>query len=318
MDSLIPILGASSVKADAAPAPTTIESLPNEILSSIFSYLDSPQPSANGLLNEPTFDLTNAEIANLKAISLISKRWRRTILPTLFKHSRFTVHSAKGRQRPALHEDIRPFLSFISQNILQKVVRSLVLQVQDEKAANDIEGANHFNEFASFWNSLFQTIDPTELLIIAPAEALGELTSCHIYLQDRWNFDCSYQYLRLQQSPIERSSTTQPGESATNISAGGLVVDDTSKAEVDVEPVHNSPENLLRRPLDTTSQVTQTEPRSSYSSWIPPLEESGFPRAESSALFDIRPWSTLLLNEGSFVKAYSTYEFWLRQPPSVS
>jgi len=39
--------------------------------------------------------------------------------------------------------------------------------------------------------------------------------------------------------------------------------------------------------------------------------------AEYSTLFQIRPWSTLLLNEGSFLKAYSTYEFFLKQPPSI-
>ena len=38
---------------------------------------------------------------------------------------------------------------------------------------------------------------------------------------------------------------------------------------------------------------------------------------ESSELFEIRPWSKLLLNEGSFIRAYATYEYWLRQPPSV-
>jgi hypothetical protein len=41
-------------------------------------------------------------------------------------------------------------------------------------------------------------------------------------------------------------------------------------------------------------------------------------RAEISTLLQGRPWSELLLNEGSFIKAYATYEWWLRLPPSVS
>lgn len=316
MDSLTPILGASAT-ADAVSAPTTVECLPTEILTSIFNYLDSPQPSATGILDEPTFDLTNAETANLKAISLISRRWRHTVLPVLFRHSRFIVRSAKDRYRSALHENVRPFLDFISQNILQKAVISFVLLVQDEKIANNIKESYHLNEVSSFWNSLFQIIDPTELLIIAPAEALGELTCCHVYLHDRWSFDCPYQYLRLQQCSIVKSNTTQSGESTTSSSASKPMVDDTSKIGISVEPVHNSPENLLRRPLDTTSQVAQPESHSTPSTSRLPLEERQFTRAESSALFDVRPWTTLLLNEGSFVKAYSTYEFWVRQPPSI-
>ncbi|KAK0108407.1 hypothetical protein ONS95_003215 [Cadophora gregata] len=37
----------------------------------------------------------------------------------------------------------------------------------------------------------------------------------------------------------------------------------------------------------------------------------------STNLFGIRPWDRLLLNEGSFIKAYATYEFWLRKAPSI-
>jgi hypothetical protein len=43
-------------------------------------------------------------------------------------------------------------------------------------------------------------------------------------------------------------------------------------------------------------------------------EENVF--ADASVLFG-RPWSKLLLNEGSFIRAYATYEYWKRQPPSV-
>lgn len=48
-------------------------------------------------------------------------------------------------------------------------------------------------------------------------------------------------------------------------------------------------------------------------------EEIAFPgRALRSTLLQGRPWSQLLLNEGSFVRAYASYEWWLRCPPSVS
>jgi hypothetical protein len=316
--SPLPILGASSNMANKLAASATIEYLPNELLSNIFGYLDYPQPSASGLLNEPTFELTYAEVANLKAISLVSKRWRHIILPELFTHSRFIVHDPKAMPRPVLKDEIQPFLGFVRQNSLEKIVASFVLLVQDEKVANNLEGIYQVNGFASFWNLLFQCIDPAELLIVAPVEALGALTSCYVYLQDKWSFDCPYQYLRLQQPPIKKSTTTQESKSATNHAAPEQVTDNASKVIPSAEPVHNSSENLLRRPLDTISQIVQPVPQFEAPSSKPSLEDWQFPRAESSALFEIRPWSTLLLNEGSFVKAYSTYEFWSKQPPSVS
>jgi hypothetical protein len=39
--------------------------------------------------------------------------------------------------------------------------------------------------------------------------------------------------------------------------------------------------------------------------------------APASPLFTIRPWTSILLNEGSSIRAYQTYEFFLRQPPSM-
>ncbi|KAI0133990.1 F-box domain-containing protein [Xylariales sp. AK1849] len=39
--------------------------------------------------------------------------------------------------------------------------------------------------------------------------------------------------------------------------------------------------------------------------------------APSSPLFTLRRWTSILLNEGSSIRAYQTYEFFLRSPPSV-
>ncbi|KXJ87740.1 hypothetical protein Micbo1qcDRAFT_167315 [Microdochium bolleyi] len=40
-------------------------------------------------------------------------------------------------------------------------------------------------------------------------------------------------------------------------------------------------------------------------------------RPPTCPLFTIRPWTSILLNEGSSTKVYRTYEFFLRQPPSM-
>ena len=37
----------------------------------------------------------------------------------------------------------------------------------------------------------------------------------------------------------------------------------------------------------------------------------------ASKLFDVRPWTSILLNEGSFIKIYSSYEYFLKHPPSI-
>ncbi|KAL2353601.1 hypothetical protein BJ546DRAFT_103675 [Cryomyces antarcticus] len=46
-------------------------------------------------------------------------------------------------------------------------------------------------------------------------------------------------------------------------------------------------------------------------------EPHAYPRPNASGLLQMRDWSHLALNEGSFLKAYSTYEYHLKTPPSI-
>ncbi len=53
-------VGSSSGPSNIPTSMTTpdkpiVELLPNELLSTIFAYLDGPQPSASALLDEPNF-----------------------------------------------------------------------------------------------------------------------------------------------------------------------------------------------------------------------------------------------------------------------
>jgi hypothetical protein len=266
---------------DNLSSPTTIQMLPNELLSNVFGFLDSPKPSTSALRDEPHFTLTQTGVADLKAISLVSKRWRRVIQPVLFRHARFIVAKAEG-PNPVLKQEIQPFLDFAAQDSLQQVIKSLTLVIEDNKIAHNPDEIDRLNGFGTFWQTLFDTIDLADLVIAAPVDALGALTSCHVFMEDAWTFDCPYHYLRLQRSPICNDSTL--AESVT----------------LPTEDVNIGPSLEMEAPA-TRENFT-----------------SSSIRKETSPLFEIRPWSSLLLNEGSFIKAYATHEFWLRQAPSVS
>lgn len=165
-----------------AQSPISIQVLPNELLSHIFEYLDALPPSASALHDEPHFGLTRSDSIPLKAASLVSKRWREASKPALFRATQFTVETAS--RRDVLSKQIKPFLDFIAVNSLQKTVRSLTLLVLDNKVTNipkDPNSTRQLNEFDSFWLSLFEIVDPVNLLIVAAPEALGPLTSCRKY-----------------------------------------------------------------------------------------------------------------------------------------
>jgi hypothetical protein len=254
----------------------TMQTIPNELLLNILGFLDVPRTSTLGLIDEPSFKLTDAAVADLKTISLVSKRWRQAILPLLFRHARLIIPSF-DKHTPTLHKRIQPLLDFIIQRSLDKTIASFTLVIEDVAVVVGLDHRTSY-QLVTFWKSLFDVIDITDLTIVAPVEVLGVLTSCRIYTVDAWSFDCPCHYLRLQRPSINRLALSEAG-----LSPGPIISDNTS---------HEANESTA-------------------------LENSDDSKPSPSFLFKIRPWTSLLLNEGSFIKAYSQYEFWLRQTPSV-
>lgn len=65
--------------------------LPVELLFEIFAYLDSKPPSYTKIRQEPALNSFRSDIAPLKHVSLVSRRWRRIVLPLLFEHARLRI-----------------------------------------------------------------------------------------------------------------------------------------------------------------------------------------------------------------------------------
>jgi hypothetical protein len=281
--TLAPQLQPLSLRAADNKPP--VELLPNELLADIFEFLDSPKPSSSEsvLHDEPHFNLTKSNNAPLKAASCVSKRWRRGTIPLLFKHAQLVVEEKKTPWS-TLDESIQPFFDFVGEHQLRRIVQSFTLIVHEQKLANIVNEQEISQGFFSFWGRLFQVIDPQELLVVAPVLALGPLTNCRVYLEDAWNFDCPCHYLRLQIPP----------EASTRI----------VKAPKEQQMLPKSPNEDAQAsgPAAPLSTLVKEEPEE-----LPKV-----------SLWKIRPWKSLLLNEGSFIRAYATYEFWQRQPPSVS
>lgn len=302
-----------------------LEQLPNELLSSIFSYLDSPKPSESVLLDEPTFDLTAAKSAPLKAFSQVSRRWRTLVIPVLFEHARFIVADSKY-EKQGLSKQIDPFYSFVKEQGLRNIIASFTLLIHDHKVFYISDKEDRLNSFSLFWKYLFQVIDPTDLLLVAHPAALGPLTACQVVLEDAWTLDCPCHYLRLQRSPTPPAVAEQYPNALsaekfpTDGQTRGLVEPVTENFSVDNVPDLATRSAGKAQPPDTTAVGTSSEGTTQELPLAPlsDLEPWELPRAETSAIFDIRPWTSLLLNEGSFVRAYATYEFWTKRLPSVS
>lgn len=265
--------------------PVSIQELPDEILADIFTYLDAPPPSPGRLNEEPHFELTDSNIQSLKSISQVSSRWRQIVLPLLFRHVRLQIRANRVSflQCSTIHELFKALEEFLIQRSLAPVVKSFALCVENGEYIPASQDRYAILDFAKFWDDLFQICDPTDVLIVAQPMMLGLLCGCRVPMQDDPVIGCSYHYLYLQRE--------NPGPSFCSSSAANAVP---------ALSISNSQTDSSQNPSTGHSDGTSTRTTK--------------PTAQ---IFAIRPWTKLLLNEGSFIKAFSVEYYWMREPPSV-
>ncbi|KAG8168911.1 hypothetical protein KVR01_001660 [Diaporthe batatas] len=293
-------------------ATLSIDALPTEMLSHIFSFLDGPAPSDERLHDQPhAHMLKEADLSaqSLKNISLVNKQWRATVLPLLFRNAICYLDqsdlSLVDLEQSSGPHSLTPLLSFVRDNNLTPYVKSLTLVVVkstrvrstgvggvDLTHAGDGEyspdpfgplsrGGRErdmvFNEDSNWlWNLIFDLVDPLRFTIIASPRTLASLLARMLFLGDAWSFYQSHHVLSLSRNSETAVSPNRELEVGSSEQAG--VREQSSLASAPVA-------RQARR--------------------IPCF------------LFTIRPWDALLLNEGSSTRVYKTYEYYHRRPPSM-
>ncbi|KIW22378.1 uncharacterized protein PV07_12268 [Cladophialophora immunda] len=216
---------------------------PNEILSRVISFLDTPSPFDADILQKPKsalipfeseagIELTSIPASlhrqhTLKNLTLTCRFLRALTLPVLFKHA--VLH-------PLLLTD---FLSFLKRHDLSQHVVSVVAHVP-----------GHYNHIhPAWWARLLNEVPATRFSIVAAPEIFAELAGICSWTSDAWAFDMAFQILRLDQTP------------------------EAAQMQIDYDDLPN--------------------------------------------FLVARPWQNMVVNEGSSLMAYTTYEFFLRRTPSL-
>ncbi|ROV88965.1 hypothetical protein VMCG_10141 [Cytospora schulzeri] len=303
-----------------ATTTITITSLPTEMLSHIFSFLDTPSPSDLRLHDQPhAHMLKNPEISSqyLKNLSLVSKQWRAIVLPLLFRHlvwylDRFDLMQIEQSKSDP---DAIPLRSFVQVNNLTPYINTLTLVVvknpRGRTAHGDAalyrqgDGSGYyayspdplgpmtragaerdmvFNEDSNwFWDLIFAVIDPLRFTLVASPRMLASLLARMLFLGDEWSFDQSHHILSLSR-PSRKSNP---------------------RADTQFDPQTDTIE----------AETALSSASASASASAPPSSRAS--RRVPCALFTIRPWNALLLNEGSSTRVYKTYEYFHKRPPSM-
>lgn len=285
------------------------DDLPEELLELILSFLTTEPPSVRKVFEEPSLDLPCSDDAPLKRLSLVSKQLRRIVFPLLLEYSRVALsdelvpfciadtaaheHSRlfqKGSESvqrelslpspdqvserlrfkpfnlwfPCLPSSYLAYIYLLRRNKLHSLVKSLVvytaqpfIDTSHMGLDNDLLPAKFatrraYLEAVEIWTTLFSSLDPERLIVVAPPSTLAAVFCWQFFWPDAWAFAIPFQSIELRRQG--------PRESRT-------------------------PEDLERFPLCLPFH---------------PLSYK---------------WSEIALNDGSFLSAYSTYEYFYKRPP---
>ncbi|KAK3681322.1 F-box domain-containing protein [Podospora appendiculata] len=271
-------------------APATIASLPPELLALVFHHVAETAPSEVRLHDQPKTDFLQDPNRPLKHASLVSWHWRTIALPILFCHVVWTLDwwdmyhvVEQGRRRDPFER--LPLLGFLSDRGLGRHVDTLTIII-----------TNHMRGTTS-------SPPPT-----TGSQASGSSSHLATYFEDNnWVWDLLFSVV----DPRRFTLVATPKILARLLSRMLFIGDAWS---FNINPLHVlSLSRPTKGPLPSSSSSSSPPPTTTATSSKNPNP----PQAATTRLFTIRPWTGLLLNEGSSTRVYRTYEFFLRRPPSI-
>lgn len=320
--------------------------IPDELVLHIISFLDARPPSQVKERHEPSLSITDSEIHPLKDLSCVSHRWRQIVLPLLFQHTRIklgAVEHSHWRNCPTrclevLGQDTERGFVYIPTNTLNS----------SHRPENDISGAEHFDmlhgddQLSDFTTSaskpvqqasdpaiqwqwqipqLYHHLDDFVSFIIEHdlvSNILSFILITHPVLpvalfrhldKEQGNLEIRYRAVEafwnrlLHTINPERVAILAPPIDLTCLMNFGLQTNDGDWAFGDMEY------HLI------ALEHSGTEQSHSENYKLMPVGSLG--KRKRSTLINMRQWHSISLNEGSFLKAYGTYEYFERGPPSL-
>lgn len=323
-----------------------IECLPPEILAHVFHFLHRPAPSDERLHDQPRADMLRRPHGNppLKAVSLVSKRWRAIVLPSLFRNviwylDRFDLTKLEEQTKTSSSSSATalPILPFLCHHNLTSYVKSLTLVLTSPSSRSTTPvssevGLYRRGDASGYYGYLHAPLSPGG--DVGAASAARDL----VFNEDtNWLWKLLFGVVDPLRFTIIASPCMLARMLARMLFLGDEWSFDQSHHILSLSREESS-SRQRRTPRDTRSSDVfgggatndTTATTTSQQQQMP----SGSPRPSSSSsssnsslirpakripceLFTTPPWTALLLNEGSSTRVYKTYEWFHKRPPSM-
>ncbi|KAM0250733.1 hypothetical protein ACHAQJ_008488 [Trichoderma viride] len=306
-------------------APMTISQLPNELLLYIFDFLDEPPASEGRQYDDPAHISDPIAVqhksdhdgirshspddsfhGNVKSASLVCHLWRRCLLPMLFqdviwRFQRITRPS-EGEDPLSTVEELE-FLRFLTRTGLAQHVNNLSIII-DYPVSEVGEDYEHHNNWGILPSHCPAPVRPgPNGSLIAPGPASDAFLKCK---SNNWLWKTIFDKLDLLSINLISSPAILASLLGRPINLSGSWIYRQRFHILSLSrPAEQRQENVTNLKDSTAVLPTSSSASNGAALTIP------------CSLFGIRPWQSMLLNEGSSVKVYTTYEYFHHTPPSL-
>lgn len=158
---------------------SSLETLPNELLDEIISYIATSPPSVARLHQPPSVRISRSDDRSLKNFARSSSRILGVVRPRLFAHAYFGL------------DDVTEFLSFVSALNIERYVTSIVIQCSQSTDRT----ADSF-----WWRQVLSCLDPLRVTVVAPPPFIGTMLGAEIFEGHSWAFDVPLQTIQFERS----------------------------------------------------------------------------------------------------------------------
>jgi hypothetical protein len=312
---------------------TGLNSLPDEIKSQILTYLILPPPSWNWQKNTLDVDLTRSPDLRdkpLKSLICVSKSWYRLVSPLLYSHLQLQLQTQTAQTELVLAPKIKTITANFREWLFRDAgyphdIRLPYRHVWQNKATP--KAATWTTTLDEQLSNLITFLDSTQncsagdgvqsLTIIATEELndvnldyIRDEMHCLIATAAFWN-------LLFEKLDPKRVTVLAPPSTLACLLACSMNMMDAwafpgmamQLVSVWREPRPVEVAGYCRSPSGNDYDVMQPVELI--------LEPNEYGRPAFSSLIYIRPWTHLVVNEGSFLEAYSTYEYFHKNPPGI-
>lgn len=305
-----------------------IEVLPEELKSHIISFLDLEPPSSSWYTHAPRLSLGISDSTPLKNLSRVSKGWRRLTKSSLFRCLRLNVanNAPMPLRRPST-TDFRQLYQArkieFKNRLFQSVGYPLDIEWTYRHAWQDT-AAERAGQWLSELDQTLCNVLPflagdnlasnVEYLSVLAGEELDNNSNdyiaeeVHCLLASATFWDVLFRYLE----PLQITLVAPPSTLACLLNCSIKMLDSWAFPGMGHQLV------TLQRPRQDRNSADGRRTGYSRSEAIHlRTGPNDYARPALASLLYIRPWTHILINEGSYLQAYSTYEYFHKEPPGI-